>query len=669
MIEYDVLKWESTIHDVLESARVKLHDVAPSVWAEENIVLGAPFPGPLRYSGKTPFTREIIDFLDPSHPGRELAVMGSAQFGKTMTILIPGIGWIINNSPANIIMTVGHKDLIEDAMEKIDFMLDQTGTRRLIKPSAQRAKAQKSGDTNYRKEFPNGFLVVRDASNPKIWRQASYMYGFIDDYDAVRSKSKVAGSTKKLIDKRFNSYDKIKKVIYLSSPELEGESNIQEVYLMGDQRKWMVPCPCCGSYIDLMFFFDDKPNAGIKWDIDPDGKLIEDSVRYVCQECDGSFKEDIKQDIVDRGFWKPTARPFRPEFYSYYMNGLYSPAGMAGWKSYVYSYIEANPPHGKRDESKWQTFLNVDLGLPYSPAPDTDTEGTKLSTHCRNYLPGTVPDVLSEEDGNGKVILLTLVADCNGLEDDARIDWEVVAHCENKSTYSITHGSIGTFIPATDTARLHIKNDPNRLKWTYRHGAQLNVWTELDNILDTVYEGQSGRKRTVYQSGIDSGTHTAHVYAWKDLSRHGRKISLLKGDDDSRYARLDKDVPLFRVGKERVGLYELSGNRLKDRLNEYMNMPLTPRQSPNSMNYPAAGNGLYSDLDFFKHYESEQRIQVKNSAGVSVMRWAKKKQSAQNHFWDVRYMALGLREIIIFKIKKELKNQAITWEHICQLIK
>src|ERR1700742_3299514 len=121
----------------MDSSMVKISDMKPSNWAEENIIMPKPFPGPLRYE-TTPYTREIIDCFAPDHPAREIAVMGAAQFGKTASVIVPVIGYIIANGPGNIIMTVGHDDLLKEAMKKVDAMLDSTGLRKLIRPTAQR---------------------------------------------------------------------------------------------------------------------------------------------------------------------------------------------------------------------------------------------------------------------------------------------------------------------------------------------------------------------------------------------------------------------------------------------------------------------------------------------------------------------------------------------------
>lgn len=398
-------RYEIQLSDILEGSKIKLSSLKPSEWAEQNIIMPRPFPGPLRYE-KTPYAREIIDRFAPDDPARDIALMGSAQFGKTASIIIPVIGYIIANDPGNIIMTVGHEDLVAEAMDKIDAMLDSTGLRKLIKPSAQRVKAQKTGDTNTIKQFPNGYLKLSSASNPKIWRQTDYKFGLIDDYEAVKGVSKTAGNQRDLIEKRFTAYAKTAKRLYVSSPEVEQNSNILEVYKLGDQRKFMIPCPCCSVYIELKWSIEGTGGivGGITWKVDDQGALLPDSVGYTCHECGGFFTDQNKHDYVNRGYWQPTAKPFRPDFFSYHMSSLYSPHGMTGWTDYVYKWIECNPigrPRDSKEEAKYQTFLNLNLGENYKATGEAPS-ANELQKNIRNYELGTVPEKLSQRDGNVK---------------------------------------------------------------------------------------------------------------------------------------------------------------------------------------------------------------------------------------------------------------------------
>lgn len=655
--------YENQILDILESGRVQISSIRPSDWAEQNIIMPKPFPGPLRYE-KTPYTREIIDLFAPDHPAREIAVMGAAQFGKTASIIIPVIGYIIENDPGNIIMTVGHEDLVAEAMAKIDAMLDSTGLRKLIRPTAQRAKAQKSGDTNTVKEFPNGYLKLSAASNPKIWRQVDYKFGLIDDYEAVKGASKVAGNTRDLIQKRFTAYNTTKKILYISSPELEQSSNILEVYKMGDQRKFLVPCPCCGVAIELKWKTEGRNGelAGITWKVDDKNELIRESVGYTCQECGNFFTDKNKSEYVNKGYWQPTARPFKPDFFSYHMSSLYSPHGMSDWEHYIYKYMECNPIGAPRKESKYQTFLNLDLGEPYHPSGE-DLKANELQKNIRNYDIGAIPEKLSLKDGNGKIVLITCACDLNGKLEDARLDYEIVAWSETGSSYSVSHGSLGTFIPFESGK----KNKVDRAKWTYENNSKTNnVWDELDKILGTIFVTDTGRKMKIFITGIDTGYCELQAYTYIDKSNH--YIIGLKGDKEDKFVRYGVELPNFKVGLSRGNLFLLRVGQLKDDLAALIRLKWDHGnddvQPSGFLNFPTPSDGKYLFDNFFSHYESEERILDKDNNFI----WRKKSDHLQNHLFDCRIYNMAVKDILVFLIGKQLKNPKLTWKEWIDMV-
>lgn len=657
---------ELLLEEIMDSSLVRISDMKPSDWAEENIIMPKPFPGPLRYE-TTPYTREIIDCFAPDHPAREIAVMGAAQFGKTASVIVPVIGYIIANDPGNIIMTVGHDDLLKEAMEKIDAMLDSTGLRKLIRPTAQRAKANKTGDTDAMKQFPLGYLKLATASNPKIWRQSDYRYGLIDDYDAVKRNTKIAGSTNELIGKRFTAYSKTKKILYVSSPELEISSNIFEAYNLGDKRKFLVPCPCCGVFIELVWSIKGKvtEHAGITWNTDEQNKLIPDSVGYTCQECGDFFTDQYKSAYVNKGYWQPTAVPFKPDFYSYHMSCLYSPHGMDDWEHYVYKYIECHPRDGERDEKKYQTFLNLNLGLPYKEPGETP-KANQLQKNICNYEIGTIPEKLSEQHGNGKIILLTLSADLNGVVEDARIDWEVVAWSESGTSYSIDHGSIGTFIPREGSK----KNKVDRLHWTYEHGKGNSVWPELTKILDTKYNVDTGRRMSVAIAGVDTGHYDE--FAWPFINNSNYNIVGLKGKDGDKYIRFSADNKLIKPANALPNLYLVTVGLVKDQIAKFMRLKYDSgnddSQPPNYMNYPMPSGLKYNYETYFRHYESEQRVSENKDGDIIASRWEKITTIAQNHFWDCRVYNVALKEVWLFQLAKEFKVKAIEWHDYATMV-
>lgn len=578
-------------------------------------------------------------------------------------VIEAGIGWVISQNPGNILFLVGHEDLVKDAATKIDRMIDNSGIREYIKSNSLKTKNRKTGDTDTRKDYKDGYLKIGIA-NHKALRNISMQYGFIDDFESMRSDSKESGSTKDLVEQRFAAFAKKMKLFYISTPELKETSNIEPVYLMGDQRKYHVPCPCCGEFIALEWTIESEKTkgkmAGITWELDDSSQLIAESVGYTCQKCEGFFNDSNKSELVKMGKWIPTAEPSRPGNYSYHISSLYAPPYMFGWEHYVRSYLEAKPPNGKVKEEKWKTFKNLVLGETYEPTGES-ISANKLQKNIRNYEPSILPENISLSDGNGKIVMLTCGSDLNGKEDDARLDFEIIAHSESGATYSVTHGSVGTFVPRGGGAK-------DRNKFTYRHGLENSVWPIFEKIINSTYKSDfDGREMKIFMTGLDSGYMTQHAY--KFLDSYNGNIVALKGKDDDKYIAQNADLKTYRVSKERAKLYLVESNHTKDLLAEQMNLNWTKetgeKQPYGFMNFPKPTNGLYEYHNYFSHFEAEHKV-VDKKGGY---RWLKKSRNVQNHLFDCRLYGMVVKDILLDQIFKQMKIKNGTWNEYVQLIK
>uniref|UniRef100_UPI003F70DF6C phage terminase large subunit family protein n=1 Tax=Elioraea sp. TaxID=2185103 RepID=UPI003F70DF6C len=71
-----------------------------SEWADRHRVLGSrdsAEPGPYR-TARTPYLREVMDALSPSHPARRVVFMKGAQVGAT-TVGTNWIGYVVHHAP------------------------------------------------------------------------------------------------------------------------------------------------------------------------------------------------------------------------------------------------------------------------------------------------------------------------------------------------------------------------------------------------------------------------------------------------------------------------------------------------------------------------------------------------------------------------------------------
>lgn len=641
----------AVIDEILEETKIFVSNVKPSEWYEQNMIMprGSAFPGPFSFD-LTPYWKEPLDCADKNHPAKEVSIMKGAQLGGTAAVLNPVVGYTIAQHPGSIMFLTGHSDLSDAAVQKIDQMIDSCGIRKLIRPSVLRAKNSRTGDTNKSKEFPGGNLKSGSVTNHNLLRQHDVMIMIVDDYDASPSHSKEAGATRELVQKRTSAFAHKKKIYWVSSPQLKGTSNIEEVFLLGDQRYWHVPCPCCNELITLKWEIEaenSKEMAGITWKIDNHGVLIENSVGYICQKCGGFFDSSHKYDMNKHGIWIPSeANPKEKDHWSYQISSLYAPPGMDDWSYYAKQYINANPQGGERNQKKMQTFVNVVLGETYEFQGE-NLKANELQKNVSNYEIGTIPEKLSIQHENGKIVLITCGADLNGKEDDARLDYEIVAWAENMASYSICHGSIGTFISREG------KNKKDREKWSYKHGVENSVWDEFEAVINQQFKTDTGREMKIFITAVDCGYNTQHAYQFTDNSNCN--VIGVKGKDEQKYTPIGADVKTYRAAKEKQNLYLVESNIVKDELSRYLNLKFDERyhdSQPNGFcNFPAPSGGLYQYKNYFAHFEAEHKILDSDSK----FRWKKRSDVHENHLFDCRLYAMIAKDVFIDAVCKELK--------------
>lgn len=659
---------EDQLLEMLEASRFYISDISPSEWTEKKRFMTSevsPFPGPFDYD-RGPYFREIVNHVSRSSPATEITFMKGAQIGASTNVIESAIGYIISEDPCPMLFFTGHIDLTKKAMNgKIDQMIDSCGLRPYIRPNVLRKKNQRTGDTNLSKEFSGGSLHGASADNHGTIRQLSVKIEFNDDIEQARQFSADDGDTVDLIRQRTAAYGDQKKIFWISTPKTKEGSIIEPLFLQGDQRYWHVPCPCCGFMIvwhwEVPMTQNPDEKGGITWQLDEKNKLIPGSVGYKCQECGDVFDDKNKRELLLDGEWIPTATPSRPGFYSYHLSALYAGAGMDDWEHYVRQYLDACPPGEAVKDSKLQTFTNLCLGQTYQPTGEV-TKASELQKNQINYPVGTIPERISERHGNGKVVLITLACDLNGKPDDARLDYEVVAWTESGSSYSITHGSIGTFIPREG----EVKDKVDRERWSYYQNKPNSVWRELGKVIQTKWEVDTGRRLKVFITGIDCGYHTDHAYKFID-SAASLGLGLVYGlkGDKGKYIRFNQDIPKFKPAKERSKLFIVEVGRVKDELSDAIKLKYNERtderQPAGFINFPFSDKGQYQYQNYFSHWESEHRVtKATGSQGVSAI-WEKVNSSVMNHFWDVRVYNCVLKDIITAIVCKESNIKNGSW--------
>lgn len=656
---YDGQAIQAQVLGLLDRRKFSLSTAMPSEWAQSRMHMSeGNFQGALSHD-ITPYWTEILDNLSPYSGYEEIVLMGASQGGKTKAIIEPTICYYISEHPCNIGYISGNTDLALESMIDLDKAIKNANLAHLIRPSTERIRNSRTGDTNKMKEYPGGNLIGGSATNHKTFRRRNWRLIIGDDIEEANDQSAKAGSTVEIIKKRANSYGKSKKIFWCSTPMRVQGSIIYPLYLKGDQRKYHIPCQRCGAAIHLEFEIkiDDREKAGIRWQWDTNGKLKPGTVEYVCQECGKGFSEKNKYKFNKDGLWVPTAEPDSDALISYYWNNLYSAPGMDNWDTIVREYISACPLGQPIKEKEFQTFQNLRMGLPFEPSGEAP-KATSIQRNCRNYKPGEIPEQQSIRDGNGPIIMLTLAADMNGIQDkdspvsthDVRLDYEVKAWSAEGPSYSILHGSIGTFQRGIG------KDTSDRKRWTYEDNKENSVWPEFEKAISQIFHTDSPsadsptgfRRMRVELAGLDCGHFTSYAYAF--LDKTNLPVVGIKGEKEQKYIPQGVDAAIFRAGTERKQDYILQVGLIKDKLSENMGLNWDRGHEPqptNFMNFPEPNDGLYLLDNYFSHFESEKKQLLTNKDGSTSYRWEKINGTVQNHMWDCAVYNIALRDIIV----------------------
>ncbi|MGD9509702.1 MAG: phage terminase large subunit family protein [Geminicoccaceae bacterium] len=446
-----------------------------SAWADRHRVLsprGANEAGPWR-TARTPYLKEIMDCLSPSHPCQRVVVMKGAQVGFT-ECGNNWLGFIVHHAPGPALAVQPTVELAKRfSQQRVDPLIeDSPALREKVAP----ARARDSGNTVLSKEFPGGILVLTGANSAVGLRSMPARYLFLDEVDAYPASADEEGDPVALAEARTRTFAWRRKVLLGSTPTIQGLSRIEREYEASDQRRFFVPCPHCGAMQWLRF-------ERLRWD---EGKP--ETAAYLCEACEQRIEERHKTAMLGNGAWRPTATSLDPLTVGFHVSSLYSPVGWLSWERIARDWVAAQ----NSDEAK-RSFKNSVLGETWvesGEAPDWQRLYERREETCRR---GTVP-----------VGGLFLTAGADVQKD--RIEVSVWAWGRGLESWLVDHTVI--------------EGGPGAAE----------AWTELDRFLGSTWPHASGARLGLARLGIDTGYEAPAVYAW--ARRHGAgQVVPLKGVD------------------------------------------------------------------------------------------------------------------------------------------
>jgi len=377
-------------------------DYTVSEWSDEHRVLSpvaSSEPGRWR-TDRTPYLREIMDVLSPSHPCTEVDFVKGTQIGGSEA----GYNWlgaIIDLWPSSVMLVMPTTDTAKRiSKQRITPMIQQCP--RLADKVAD-SRSRDSGNTVLMKEFPSGVLVITGANSGPGLRSMPVRFLMMDEVDAYPADVGGEGDPCLVAMKRTETYAR-RKVFRVSSPKLAATSRIEKFYATSDQRRYHVPCPHCAHeqwfkwpqirWETRKVWEVSDPETGEVLECSPDapsaaerdtGELVD--VWYECEGCQGRIDEHHKTAMLTAGRWI-AARPGGGRHPGFHLSALYSPLGWFSWRSAVKQYLEAQ---GDITGELLQVFTNTVLGEAYDQAGEQADEN-ELKAHVGEYrIGGPVP--------------------------------------------------------------------------------------------------------------------------------------------------------------------------------------------------------------------------------------------------------------------------------------
>ena len=518
----------------------------------------------------TPYQRQMMDCI--REPGiEEFVFMTSTQVGKS-EVLNSLIAYFIAEQPAPMMLVQPSTETARDYSKmRIQPMIEHTP---ILHAKVREKKSRQPGNEIRLKEFDGGFLKITGANSGPGLRSHSVAKLFFDEVDAYQDELPGEGSPIELARRRTDAFGLQRLIGYTSTPKKpKGLSQIEGAWLRSDQRHYYVPCPLCGA-MQWLQWRTGREDYRLRWEKDSAGRPIPESVRYLCEHCDGEIEEKYKGQMLGAGGWVKH-KPENIGVAGFHLNALYSP-----WES-TWGRLAAEWHDAHQTREGLREFVNLRLGETFEESPDAAIEGHTLMARVESFAAS--PEAGEEQpllpEG---VVVLVAAADVQHNRIEAQIIGFGVGEEAWVLAYEIFWGNPG--IGGADPA------------------SGLDVWAAFDSFRLKTWKHPSGATLAPGLTLVDSGFHSGAVYNYVMPRQATRRPALAsKGVDRLSRPGLVQESP---VRKHNIRLILIASAAGKDKLFARL-----------ALQKPGAGYVHFSDSlppDYFDQLTSERRVPVRN---------------------------------------------------------
>jgi phage terminase large subunit GpA-like protein len=520
-------------------------ELSVSQWADQYRGIaaesGSAFAGKWS-TARAPYLREIMDVMGVDHPAPRVAVVGSAQSGKTQA-LNNAIGHTVDLHPRSImVLTPSLSKSLAWNREQWEPMISATERLSLKVMAQSRTNAKDS--TSFHKRFRGGYLKLVSAGTAKELQSSSIALLVLEEPTDYPLDAGGRGDPIEQARHRMDAWGDEAKEIAASTTGEKGKCRITEMFEAGDQRRFNVPCPHCGDYhllaIERMKLWDGRPV-------------------FTCPSCGSSIEEHHLPGMLAGGIWLKSypagadgspdpANPAPPSVIPPGDIERWAQRGSAGrypsfhfWQAYSpfasWSRIWREFEECRTHPEKLRTFYQQVLAEPYEATHDRlkweDVKAVMTAPRliaAARVVRGEIPAWAAVLIGAGDV-------------QDDRLEWAFYAYGPGGRRARIDAGVVP--IPAIDP----------------------RAWHELARVASYEYEGPHINPLRADRFGVDTGGHFTHE-AYRFARSYG--VLPLKGSSnpDAPPLTLGNRVKVKDVhGKviARIPLYQVGTFNLKKR--------------------------------------------------------------------------------------------------------
>ncbi|ETX26862.1 phage terminase large subunit family protein [Roseivivax isoporae] len=570
-------------------------------WCAENIVFDArsPMPGPFDIA-RFAFLREIHEVLSPEHPSREVTIRGSAQWGKTVSIIQPTLAEWHEHTPLDSLVVHPTQSAATEWVNNKWMPMRRTAPGLIRIFGAGRGENR---DNTFNQETldRNGSLKVASAGSPSDLTGTSRRLVILDDLSKFETSEK--GDPEKLAESRASGYEDAK-LLRVSTAMIKGTCRITLAYERSDRRLYHVPCPQCGHAQPLTW-------ENFRATIDPERLHAS---HFTCVACLAPIRHADKERIVARGRW--VAQNRNGDHPGFHLWRAYAP--QRDWASIAVEYAqimgwtriegrsaapgsEARPGKATTptvSAAAEQVFWNDVLGLPYEQATDAP-DWEQLRDRTENAEPGAVLDrgILPAAG-----FIFAAGVDCQ----DDRMEAQLVAFGRNRRRWVIDY----RVIPH------HIGDDDGR--------AQLNA------LLKQKWRTALGLSLPLDALAIDGGAYTDDVWSWAKTHPWSRVIIVKGAGTQNGPLMAAQKFERRRDGKAKRAqkrAFNLNVSSMKAGLYGHLE-----KEDPEERGYTRFARDLGDE--YYRMLTAETRVLQRNAVGVMTSKWVLVEPTRRNEALD-----------------------------------